>query len=237
MSEIVKWSGAGGISFFAKPSEIRGFKDLNITATAETEDSTSDGEKFIKKKNKGSYVIQLTAVLNAALKVDVKKVATAITESARCADTGYFYVGNSKLFPSSFMATEAKISNIRMTGSGVWTYCEVTWTLKQCSKYSGSSSSSGGGGTSKAATTVTKVKQAVETVAKKALEVAKTTATTVLQNAQTAVKKAFNTTSSAKTQSAKILADANTKKTTTSSTTTAKKVTLLESASVKPIAR
>ena len=229
MSEIVKWSGAGGISFFAKPSEIRGFKDLNITATAETEDSTSDGEKFIKKKNKGSYVIQLTAVLNAALKVDVKKVATAITEAARCADTGYFYVGNSKLFPSTFMATEAKISNIRMTGSGVWTYCEVTWTLKQCSKYGGSASSSSGGssGTNKV---VAAVKQTINTVVQKVTETKQkvATASSMLQNVQAAAKKVLGTTSAAKAQSASVLADANKKKTTASSTATAKKITVLK---------
>lgn len=226
MSEIVKWSGAGGISFFAKPSEIRGFKDLNITATAETEDSTSDGEKFIKKKNKGSYAIQITSVLNAALKVDVKKVATAITEAARCADTGYFYVGNSKLFPSSFMATEAKISNIRMTGSGVWIYCEVTWTLKQCSKYGGSTSSSSGGssGTSKA---VAAVKQTINAVVQKVTET-KQAASSMLQNIQAAAKKALGTTSAAKKQSASVLADANKKKTTANSTATAKKITVLK---------
>ena len=149
MSDIVKWSGHGGISFFVKPNEIRGFKDLSISAAAETKDSTKDGEKYIQKKNSGSYVIQLTAVLSAALKVDVKDIATAITEAARSGETGYFYTGNSKLFPSSFMATEAKISNIRMNGSGVWTYCEVTWTLKQCSKYGASSSSSSSSGKKK----------------------------------------------------------------------------------------
>ena len=200
MSDIVKWSGHGGISFFVKPNEIRGFKDLSISAAAETKDSTKDGEKYVQKKNSGSYVIQLTAVLSAALKVDVKDIATAITEAARSGETGYFYTGNTKLFPSSFMATEAKISNIRMTGSGVWTYCEVTWTLKQCSKYGASSSSSSGKKKKNKSTTASWFRAIGTGIKTAAAAVA------------TAAKSALNTTSDAKKQSAAILADANKKK-------------------------
>lgn len=208
MSDIVKWSGHGGISFFVKPNEIRGFKDLSISAAAETKDSTKDGEKYIQKKNSGSYVIQLTAVLSAALKVDVKDIATAITEAARSGETGYFYTGNTKLFPSSFMATEAKISNIRMNGSGVWTYCEVTWTLKQCSKYGASSSSSSSSG---------KKKKNKSTTASWFSAIAtgiKTAAETILlpKDVKAAVKSTLNITSDAKKQSAAVLADANKKK-------------------------
>lgn len=208
MSDIVKWSGHGGISFFVKPNEIRGFKDLSISAAAETKDSTKDGEKYVQKKNSGSYVIQLTAVLSAALKVDVKDIATAITEAARGGETGYFYTGNTKLFPSSFMATEAKISNIRMNGSGVWTYCEVTWTLKQCSKYGASSSSSSSSG---------KKKKNKSTTASWFSAIAtgiKTAAETILlpKDVKAAAKSALNTTSDAKKQSAAVLADANKKK-------------------------
>ena len=200
MSDIVKWSGHGGISFFVKPNEIRGFKDLSISAAAETKDSTKDGEKYVQKKNSGSYVIQLTAVLSAALKVDVKDIATAITEAARGGETGYFYTGNTKLFPSSFMATEAKISNIRMNGSGVWTYCEVTWTLKQCSKYGASSSSSSGKKKKNKSTTASWFRAIGTGIKTAAAAVA------------TAAKSALNTTSDAKKQSAAILADANKKK-------------------------
>lgn len=137
MKDVIKWSGHGGISFFVKPNEIRGFKDLNITVASETKDSKQAKEKFVELKNKGSYVIQLTAVLNAALMDDVKDAATAITESARNGESGYLYMGDSKLFPSLFMSTEAKISSISPMESGEWSYCEVTWTLKQCSQYNG----------------------------------------------------------------------------------------------------
>ena len=149
MAELVNWSGGGGIAFFIKNNEIRGMKDFNISASAETEDKTSGGEKFIKKKNSGSYQIGITAVLNASLGVDVQSLAIKMAECARTGATGYFYTAGAKLFPSNFMCTDAKISNVQMTSKGKWSYCEVAWTLKQCSKYdgtTGSSSSSGGGG-------------------------------------------------------------------------------------------
>lgn len=142
MADLITWSGHGGISFFAKSSEIRGVKDITISTGAETEDKTKGGEKYIKKKNKGSYQLTLSAVLNAALGVDVKTVAMQITEAARCGDSGYFYTAGTKLFPCKFMCTDAKINSLTMTGSGAWKSCEISMTLKQCGKY-GSISSGG----------------------------------------------------------------------------------------------
>lgn len=158
MAELVKWSGGGGISFFIKRNEIRGVRDLNISTMVETEDTTNGGEKYTKKKNSGSYQISMTAVLNAALGVDVQGLAVTMAECARTGDTGYFYTSGAKLFPSNFMCVEAKIGNIQMTPTGKWSYCEVNWTLKQCSKYdgtTGSSNSSGGSSTKKTVTTTT----------------------------------------------------------------------------------
>ncbi len=147
MNELIQWGGHGGISFFVSPGEIRAFKDLTIAVSAETEDKTNGGEKYTSKKNSGGYKITLTAILNAALGVDVQGMALAITESARLGEQGYFYINGAKLFPSSFMSTDASIGSVTMTGDGKWTYAEVSWTLKQCGKYDGSISggTSGGG--------------------------------------------------------------------------------------------
>lgn len=150
MSELIQWGGHGGIAFFVSPTEIRAFKDLTISVSAETEDKTSGGEKYVSKKNSGAYTITLTAVLNAALGVDVQAVALAISESARLGEQGYFYCAGEKLFPSCFMSTDATISNVRVTQNGTWSYAEVSWTLKQCGKYNddgtdGSNNSSGSG--------------------------------------------------------------------------------------------
>lgn len=150
-SEMIKWSGHGDVCFFLKANEIRGVKDISISAKLETEDETVDSEKYTKKKNDGGYEITMTAVLNAALGVDVKKVALAMTESARIGNTGYFYMATQKLLTPQFVATDAKIKNLRTNRTGTWLECEVDFTLKQSSKFDGSTEaatdgSSGGGG-------------------------------------------------------------------------------------------
>lgn len=140
--DLVNWSGRKDISFILKSTEMRGVKDINISASLDTEDNEGDGEKYTKKKNSGAYEITLTAVLNAALGVNVQHIALEMTEAARCGNSGYFYIATKKLFPSKFMATDAKISNLQITSKGVWSYCEVAFTLKQASKFDGSSASS-----------------------------------------------------------------------------------------------
>lgn len=209
MAELVKWSGGGGLSFFIKNNEIRGVKDLNISASAETEDTTNGGEKYIKKKNSGSYQISMTAVLNAALGVDVQSLAVAMAECARTGATGYFYTAGAKLFPSNFMCVDAKIGNIQMTPTGKWSYCEVNWTLKQCSKYDGTTgSSSGGSGGSTKKKTTTSTSSGI-------LEKVKTAVTNAVTNVKNAVTGVINTISAAKAASEKAKANLTTKKTTT----------------------
>ena len=59
-----------------------------------------------------------------------------------------------------------------MSGNGVWKYCEVSWTLKQCSKYSGGSGSSSSGSSGKksvkksTASTTTSAKKSTSTTKK-----------------------------------------------------------------------
>lgn len=144
--EAIRWSGGGGIAFFASSNEIRAFRDLSISVAAETEDTTDSGEKFVKKKNNGGYSITLNAVLLASLGVNVQQTALAISEASRKGDTGYFYANGIKIFPSQFMAVDAKITKINLN-AGIWTECEVAWTLKQCGKFGDGSpaqNSSGG---------------------------------------------------------------------------------------------
>lgn len=189
MPNLVTWSGRGGISFFLSNEEMRGIKDINISTSSDVEDQEEGGEKFVKRKNSGSYQISLTVILIAALGVDVRGVALSMTEAARCGDTGYFYVGESKLFPSNFMATDAKINDIRMTGNGTWTRCEVTWTLRQCGKFAGpvtAQSTGGSGGTGGESVTETKqsVKSGVTQSQTKAAAATTTTTYTTLATAK-----------------------------------------------------
>lgn len=207
MAALVKWSGYGGIQFYIKNTEFRGVKDFNISTSTETEDTTSGGEKFIKKKNSGSYQITMTAVLNAALGVDVQKLALQMAEAARRGEKGYFYTYGAKLFTSNFMATDAKINDIHMTPKGVWSECEVQWTLKQCSKYDGSTGSSK---TKKNTSSSTKKK--TTTTTKTSTKIATPSAnTSIFTAAPDAAKAAITKQSTAKQQSAAVKQDANTK--------------------------
>lgn len=213
MADLITWSGNGSISFFSKSNEIRGVKDFSIKTSVETEDKTQSSEKFAGKKNSGSYQITMTAVLNAALGVDVQALATMMTEAARRGDTGYFYTAGAKLFPSNFMATDATVSKIQMSGTGKWSYCEVAMTLKQCSKYDGISSSTGGGsggnGASKTSATGTAKK---ETLNKKYKKEPLVTAMSTSKAIKIGVIQAVNTTNAAK-QASKAATSAAPKKT------------------------
>ena len=214
MAELVKWSGGGGLSFFIKNNEIRGVKDLNISASAETKDTTNGGEKYIKKKNSGSYQISMTAVLNAALGVDVQSLAVAMAECARTGDTGYFYTAGAKPFPSNFMCVDAKIGNIQMTPTGKWSYCEVNWTLKQCSKYDGTTGSSRGGSRGSTKKPSTK-KPTTTSTGSGILTKVGTAVANAVTNVKNAVTGVINTISAAKAASEKAKANLTTKKTTT----------------------
>lgn len=141
-TDIVKWSGGGGINFFVKPKKVMGVKDINIKASVDTEDKENGGEKYTVKKNKGGLEITMTAVLNAMLGVNVEGSAKAILQAARKGDTGYFYIAGKKLFTAKFMMTDANAKNVELTGDGRWVCCEVEMTLKQCSKYDGTTTSS-----------------------------------------------------------------------------------------------
>ena len=198
MADLITWSGNGGISFFIKSNEIRGVKDFSISASAETEDKTQSSEKFIKKKNSGSYQISITAVLNAALGVDVQTLALKMTEAARKGDTGYFYTATSKLFPSKFMATDAKVNNIQMTGSGKWSYCEVALTLKQCSKFDGGTSGSSGGSSKTSGSSTKKTSTTKKTTLGDVVGKVVSTVKTVASKVKSAVTSVVSTISAAK---------------------------------------
>lgn len=140
--DIVNWSGNGGISFFVKPNQVKGVKNITIKASAETEEKASDGEKITSKKNAGGIEITMTGILNSMLGVDVEGAAKAIIEAARTGASGYFYIAGKKLFTPNFMMAESQARDILLTGTGEWVNCEIDMTLKQCSKYGGESSGS-----------------------------------------------------------------------------------------------
>lgn len=146
MGQIVAWKD---IKFSLGTSSINAVEDIEISGSCETEESETDGEKYVKRKNAKPYEIKMKAILDASLGVDVKSMAKKMTEAARKASKGYFYTGTSKLFPCKFMMVDASIGEIAMNPKGKWLHCEVDMKLKQCTKYDGttqSASSDGGGG-------------------------------------------------------------------------------------------
>lgn len=153
MAEIARWNGH---KFEVGSGLIRGFTGLSIKGSSETEDKTSDKQKYVSRKNGKPNEITLTAILNAATGCDVQKEAMDFVNEARAGNKDYFYVATKKLCTCQVMLTEATVKEIAMTNKGVWTRAEVTLTLKQCDK-NGSTSSE------KKTTSTTPAKQSVKT--------------------------------------------------------------------------
>lgn len=197
---IVKW---GEFAFKLGGTSMMGIEDIEIAASCETEDKETDDEKYAEKKNAKPYEVELKAILDAKLGIDVKKTAMKMTEAARKGQGGYLYTAGAKLMPCKFMAVSADVSEIEMNAQGKWLSCEVELKLTQCSKYnektasSSSSGSSGGGSSSKSSSSGSYSKASVKT---------KTPTTTSLNapsiiSAANAAAQAAKSTSSAKTAS------------------------------------
>lgn len=146
-NDLISW---GGSRFFVTPTFVRSYKNLQISASCDTEDEESGGEKYARKKNDGAYKFNLTAILDKRLgEADVRTEALRLAESARTGTKDYVYNCGSKLFTPQMMGADATIKNIVCTPGGEWISCEVDITLKQCSKNDGTtggSSSTGSGG-------------------------------------------------------------------------------------------
>ena len=235
MAEIASWNGH---SFTVSPKLIRGFSGLTIKGSSETEDKTSDGQKYVSRKNSNPSEITLTAELNALTGCDVKNEALKFVDEARSGAKNYFYMGGKKLITCQLMLTEASVSETTIAPNGTWISCKVKLTMKQCAKYDGtgssssSSSSSSGSSSSSSSSKKTSTKKTSTTTTKKtttaavvgavagAVAAVAKTATTVVK----AVSAASKTASALKTA---VAAVNNAKKTssTTKKTSVVSKVT------------
>lgn len=143
--DLIRWSGAGGLSFFVKPDKIHAMKEITITASPETEDKENGDEKVTSLKKKGKIKVTMTGILMAALGADVENMAMHAIDAARKGETGYLYLAGKKMFTPSFMMTKADAKNIHFGTDGKWIQCELSMELSQCSKYDGTTSTGGGG--------------------------------------------------------------------------------------------
>lgn len=205
MAEIASWNGH---SFTVSPKLIRGFTGLTIKGSSETEDKTSDGQKYVSRKNSNPSEITLTAELNALTGCDVKNEALKFVDEARSGAKNYFYMGGKKLIACQLMLTEASVSETTIAPNGTWISCKVKLTMKQCAKYDGtgssssSSSSSSGSSSSSSGSKKTSTKKTSTTTTKKtttaavagavvgAVAAVAKTVTTVVKAASTASKTA-----------------------------------------------
>lgn len=167
MAEIASWNGH---SFTVSPKLIRGFTGLTIKGSSETEDKTSDGQKYVSRKNSNPSEITLTAELNALTGCDVKNEALKFVDEARSGAKNYFYMGGKKLITCQLMLTEASVSETTIATNGTWISCKVKLTMKQCAKYDGtgsSSSSSSGSSSSSSGSKKSSTKKTSTTTKKK----------------------------------------------------------------------
>lgn len=141
---LIKWHD---VEFYANANEVRGLLDFTIGGSVETEDKEEGGTKYVRKKNSKGYESGLTAFFDRRLGIEsVKEESMKLVNYAANGQTGYLYARESKLVPSIMMLTSAKASKIIMSPNGTWISCQVTLTLKTCSKLDGSGGGGGGGG-------------------------------------------------------------------------------------------
>ena len=185
MAEIASWNGH---TFTVSPTLIRGFTGLTIKGSSETEDKTSDSQKYVSRKNAKPSEVAMTAELNALTGCNVRSEAMAFISDARNGNKGYFYLGGEKLLPYPLMLTEASITDTVIAQNGKWVSCKVKLTMKQCEKYGTSSSGSSGGssgGSSKK--TSTKTTSTFKSALQKVVDAAKNTVKKVADTVQSKV--------------------------------------------------
>ena len=146
MAEIGRWNNH---VFEVAPNVIRGFGNLTIKGSSETDEKATGGQKYVSRKNGNPAEVGITAILSALTGSDVRAEALTFVDEARLGAKGYFYIGGKKLMTCPLMLTDAVVSEAVIAINAAWISCEVKLTLKQCSKYDGESGGSGGKSTGK----------------------------------------------------------------------------------------
>lgn len=146
MAEIGRWNNH---VFEVAPNVIRGFGNLTIKGSSETDEKATGGQKYVSRKNGNPAEVGITAILSALTGSDVRAEALTFVDEARLGAKGYFYIGGKKLMTCPLMLTDAVVSEAVIAINAAWISCEVKLTLKQCGKYDGESGGSGGKSTGK----------------------------------------------------------------------------------------
>lgn len=219
MAEIASWNGH---SFTVSPKVIRSFTGLTIKGSSETEDKTSDGQKYVSRKNSNPAEITMTAELNALTGCDVKNEALKFVDEARSGAKNYFYMGGKKLITCQLMLTEASVSETTIAPNGTWISCKVKLTMKQCAKYDGTSSSSSSISGSSSSSKKSSTKKTSTTTIKKTTVAAVVGVVGAVAGIVAMVSSKSKTASALKTAAAFVNAAKNTSSTTKKTTVTKK---------------
>lgn len=154
--DLIKWSG---FTFYVNPHSVQSFKGLSIDASCPTSVEENGEEGYLRKTKNGAFGLSLTAIIDKRIGAgDVKGYAMQFVSAARTGSEGWVYINGSKLDVGIMMSTSATIRNVTMAPNGTWISCEVSLSLKQCTRLDGTltppppppdppeEESSGGGG-------------------------------------------------------------------------------------------
>jgi len=150
MPEIGRWRN---YTFEVSPTLILGFTGLTLKGSTETEEKTSDGQKYVSRKAGKPIESTFTIKLTAQTGCKVREDALALVQDATNSEKGYFYVGGKKLIPAQLMLVEAEVSEISIGPGGQWISCDVGVTMKQCTKADNNAAPSQSTGTKKTSVT------------------------------------------------------------------------------------
>ena len=162
--EVARW---GNHKFIISNTEIRSFKDFQITGSADIDKSDENDQGYYSYQGAQPVEISMTAVLNAFVgNSDVRSQAETFVDEARRGKSDYLYIGGKKVFTFTLILSNAKVSKVEFAPDMTWISANVDLTFKQSSgeglgmkgtstsdssgssSGSGSYGSSGGGGSS-----------------------------------------------------------------------------------------
>lgn len=121
----------GSMRFEISADNAMLFADLKLSAGCETEDQSSNGQKFASYKEGKAAAITMTILLNAALGNDVRGTTEWLQHSAQRGVKEYMTLGGRKLYPFQLIMTKADADKIMIAPDGRWVSAEVSVSFTQ----------------------------------------------------------------------------------------------------------
>jgi hypothetical protein len=142
MAKMATWAG---FKFVVSAKLIRGFENLTVRHSCETEENTSNNEGYLTRKAAKPTEVTLTVKLNALTGCDVEAEYNAFAAAAMNGTTDYLYVSGHKLVSGKMMLTDARTTEIVLSPSRQWISAKVELSFKQATRSDGGTGGGGGG--------------------------------------------------------------------------------------------